>query len=219
MICASSDFHMSVNKKNDFRSDEEFFKCYLYLEKDDIYVLNGDILDLWESSPESIYEQHKHKIDIIRRDPRIILIPGNHDEGLRDKCIKAKAGLGNKSVKSPRIINKNMFIHGHELDKIISKYPTLAKIASFVGGQIERFIPSIDAWFRDLRQRISSIGRYGPDRDYAIKAICLAKVFPADINKVILGHTHSRYEAKYKDIKYVNLGACTGNKFNFIKIE
>ena len=99
--------------------------------------LVGDIIDMW-SMERRLYWPQKHNNAIrsflgkTKHDTRVVFIPGNHDEKLREYC---GLELGNISIQKQAVHTlangrKVMITHGDEFDGVIGASRFLGKLGS-----------------------------------------------------------------------------------------
>jgi len=122
-IIAASDMHIGYEFSNRAKISE--FLDKVYEEKPDLFVLNGDIIDLWRMGFKQIRKENFiniSKINNISKTIPTVWVKGNHDISVPEKAF-------------PDIMfadtffefGKFHFEHGHLLDSSIAKYAWIFK--------------------------------------------------------------------------------------------
>ena len=132
----------------------------------DYLYLVGDIIDIWQMKKKIFWPQAHN--DVVRtilgkakHGTRIIYIPGNHDELLRDyDGIK----FGNLEILErcihTTICGKHMLvIHGDQFDGVIKSSRTL----KFIGSSIYEHLLQANTLLNFIRQRTQAAGQTGGD--------------------------------------------------------
>ena len=139
---AVSDLHEnSAGKQDDFQKGLflEFLDAYPP-ERWDLFIL-GDWRDFWEDPRGSALLANNEDVERRIAQYRTTVLWGNHDDmpGLPDEAYALETAT--------------LFAwHGHQLDPACSGYGTLAQVASFIWGGIERI--GLARVFEGLKDRI-----------------------------------------------------------------
>lgn len=124
-------------------------------ECETLYLL-GDIVDLWSLKkslywPQSHYRVLQALINIASGDTRVVYIPGNHDEPLRDYIgqrfgdIEVRKSASYRTVAGRRLL----MMHGDCLDGHVR----LSKWESLIGETAYDFLLFMNRWFNYFRRR------------------------------------------------------------------
>ncbi len=186
----------------------------------DTYYLVGDIVDFWKVRRGPVWAQsHNDVIQKLlrkaRKGSRIVYIPGNHDEGLRDYC-----GLNFGSIEIRREATfetvagkKYVVIHGDEFDVVV-RY---AKWLAFLGDRGYEMALWTNAplnWIRCkfgfgywslsnyLKSRVKTAVNFIGEFETALSAV--ARRHGAD--GVICGHIHHAADRVIDGVHYMNCG-------------
>jgi UDP-2,3-diacylglucosamine pyrophosphatase LpxH len=206
MYIVISDMHIG-----DEESNKNLEKLYSLLEKyiDYTLILNGDIFDLIMYS--KFDGRHNKLLNIISKYKEVFWIVGNHDwlvGGLTNICnVKFQESLiiewNGKKIK---------FIHGHQADNTIVKYP-----------RFSRFLVRANQWIDKIFKinircnlyKIKYIQKYFIEKQEAI-----ITENEKDASIMIVGHTHILKEGLHcRDIIYYNCGSWLGDDCNYIIID
>ena len=185
-------------------------------EKYNHLIINGDFLD---NKYMGRYKEHHWKIlKLIRKISKkkeVTLIIGNHD--VKSKSIATILGLEFKERYETIIADKKMlFLHFHQFDPFIFKYPLITNIAE----SIYYFIQSIDRSKRIARFLKRNSKSFLNIRDnIRNKAITYAKENGYDA--IFGGHIH--YAESYVDpesnVEYHNSGSFCDNPSHYLVIN
>ena len=106
-------------------------------EADTIYLV-GDIVDFWRIRRGAIWPQSHNDVlqkllRKVRKGTRVVFIPGNHDEGLRQYCGQHFGGIEieHQTVHTTADGRRYLVIHGDEFDVVV-RY---AKWLAFLGDR------------------------------------------------------------------------------------
>ncbi len=106
-------------------------------EADTIYLV-GDIVDFWRIRRGAIWPQSHNDVlqkllRKVRKGARVVFIPGNHDEGLRQYCGQHFGGIEieHQTVHTTADGKRYLVIHGDEFDVVV-RY---AKWLAFLGDR------------------------------------------------------------------------------------
>src|SRR5262245_33747513 len=92
----------------------------------EVYYLVGDIVDFWKVKrgphwPQPHNDVLQKLLRKVRKGARIVLIPGNHDEGLRDYCGLAFGGIEicRDAIHTTAAGRRYAVLHGDEFDVVV----------------------------------------------------------------------------------------------------
>lgn len=128
-----SDVHLGARE-----AQSEYLLDFLrHMESDHLYLI-GDIFDLWKARSGCYWPQINNEIIQLilhkaRHGTRIIYIPGNHDERLRDYigAIFNDIIIAKDHIHETANGKKLLLIHGDEFDCMVSTSAWLACLGSF----------------------------------------------------------------------------------------
>lgn len=186
----------------------------------DTYYLVGDIFDFWKMRrrpfwPQSHNDVVQKLLRRVRKGARIIFIPGNHDEALRDYCGQTFGGIEivHDIVHVSPDGRRYLVMHGDELD-VVMRY---AKWLALLGDRsyelalwsntplnwIRRHLGlgywSLSAFLKGrIKSAVSFIGEY----ESALADVARRR----GVDGVICGHIHHAADRMIGDIHYLNCG-------------
>jgi len=191
-------------------------------EYDSEYIfLIGDIIDFWAMS-RGVYwpAQHNTVVQKIlrkaRHQTRIILIPGNHDEALREYVGSTFGNitLAREYVHTTADGKRYLLLHGDEYDQVT----TYHRWISILGDVSYTFLIHLNRALSLLRRKLGISG-YWSLADYAKRNVLQAVSFISnfedavahnvrhrDLDGVICGHIHTPTIKQIGGITYVNCG-------------
>ncbi|MBX9926943.1 MAG: UDP-2,3-diacylglucosamine diphosphatase [Hyphomicrobiaceae bacterium] len=188
-------------------------------EADTIYLV-GDVVDFWRIRRGAVWLQSHNDViqkllRKVRKGTRIIYIPGNHDEGLRDYVGQKFGGveIEQQAVFETAAGKKYLVIHGDEFDVVV-RY---AKWLAFLGDRGY----TLALWFNwplNFVRRQFGLG-YWSLSGYLKHRVKSAVNFIGDFEKslsdeagrqgvdgVICGHIHHAASRQVGDVHYLNTG-------------
>lgn len=194
----------------------EFLKHH---DADTIYLV-GDIIDGWRLR-QSWYWPQQHN-DVVqkllrkaRKGARIVYIPGNHDEFLREYCGTAFGGveIRDTAIHEAADGKRYLVIHGDIFDVVVRHARWLAflgdwayKVAMWLSRRIN-FIRrrmgltywSLSAWAKQkVKHAVNFIGKF--------EETLAAEARREDVDGVICGHIHSAALRSIDGLTYINTG-------------
>ncbi|MCG8445543.1 MAG: UDP-2,3-diacylglucosamine diphosphatase [Hyphomicrobiales bacterium] len=190
-----------------------------YHDADTIYLV-GDIIDGWRLR-KSWYWPQSHN-DVVqkllrkgRKGSKIIYVPGNHDEMLREYCGHSFGSIELKLRDIYELADGRRFlvIHGDEFDVVVCN----AKWLAFLGDWAYRVAISFNTLFNAVRRRLG-FGYWSLSAwlKYKVKnAVSFIGNFEKalsdeaerhNVDGVICGHIHHAANHKMGNIDYVNIG-------------
>jgi len=211
-----SDLHLgSTQCQSDVLLD--FLK---YNESEKLYLV-GDIIDFWSLSKKTYWPKEHNTIvqkllKKARHDTKIIYVPGNHDENIRDydNHVFGDIEIRNEDIHETLAGKKYLIVHGDIFDNISKYNKWLAKL----GGDgydllliLNRYISNVRR-FCGVQSHFSLAGYIKSKVKNFVKFISdyeesiVAALKHTGVNGVICGHIH---HAELKDIgwfEYINCG-------------
>ena len=196
----------------------EFLKAY----ESEYLFLVGDIVDFWAIRRRGVYwstEQNTVVQKILKRarhDVRVVFVPGNHDEALREH---AGTSFGNIRVERDYTHTaadgrRYLLIHGDEFDQVTKYHRWLA----ILGDRAYAVVVRLNMWLSWVRRRFGIAG-YWSLSGYAKFKVKRAVSFIFDyeasvlrharergVDGVICGHIHAATILDRGGIAYINCG-------------
>jgi UDP-2,3-diacylglucosamine pyrophosphatase LpxH len=190
-----------------------------HCEADTIYLV-GDIVDFWKVRrgphwPQTHNDVVQKLIRRARKGTRVVLIPGNHDEGLRDYAglrfggIEIRTDIVHETAKGRRYL----VMHGDEFDIVVRTARWLAYLGDH-GYEFALWLNQPLNWVRrHLGLGFWSLSAY---LKYRVKgAVAFIGAFEEavatearrrGVNGVICGHIHHASDRAFAGIHYLNCG-------------
>ena len=211
-----SDIHLGSRA---CRADDllEFLKHY---EADHIFLL-GDIVDFWAMS-RSLYWPPAHNTVVqkilkkARHRVRVFMIPGNHDEALRD-YVGSSFGdivLLRDHVHTAADGRRYALLHGDEYDQVTHYH----RWVSVLGDVSYTLLVHINRLLSLVRRKLGVSGHWSL-ADYAKRNVLRAVSFISDFETsvvrnvkkrgydgVICGHIHTPVIKRIEGLTYINCG-------------
>jgi len=183
--------------------------------------LVGDIVDFWAMARGVVWTAPQNTVvqKILRRarhGDNVFLIPGNHDEALREHC---GTSFGNIQVVNDYIHRaadgrRYLLVHGDEFDQVTRYHRWVAVLGDVSYNVLVR----INGWLSWVRRRLGIAG-YWSLAGYAKRKVKSAVGFIFDfedsvihatrargLDGVICGHIHSAVIRDCAGIAYINCG-------------
>lgn len=203
----------------------DFLRCH---ESEHLYLI-GDIIDFWAMSRSIHWTPAQNTVvqKVLRRarqGGRVTLIPGNHDEALREYV---GVNFGDISIAREYVHvaadgRRYLLIHGDEFDQVTRHHRWLAVLGSVGYG----FLVKANGWLSIVRRTLRISG-YWSLAGYAKSRIKRAVSFVFDfedavirsareqkLDGVICGHIHCATIKDVEGLRYLNCGdwvdSCTG---------
>lgn len=184
-----------------------------------IYLV-GDIVDFWRLNrgvvwPQSHNDVLQKLLGKARKGARIVFIPGNHDDGLRQYCGQKYGGieLELQTVHETADGKRYLVLHGDEFDVVV-RY---AKWLAFVGDRAY----SLALWFNrplnfvrrklgfgywsmssDLKHKVKTAVNFIGDFEKNLASEAVRR----DADGVICGHIHHAASREMLGVHYLNTG-------------
>ena len=201
-----------------------FLRCY---DADTIYLV-GDIVDGWHLKsrwywPQSHNDVVQKLLRKARKGSKVIYLPGNHDEFLRDYCGSVFGGieLVDRAIHECADGRRFLVIHGDQFDFVVVHAKWLATIGdwaytfalwlnthlNFGRRKIGLSYWSLSSWAKlKVKNAVNFIGRF--------EDVLASEARRANADGVICGHIHHAVVHDTFGITYANCGdwveSCTG---------
>ncbi|MGI9523125.1 MAG: UDP-2,3-diacylglucosamine diphosphatase [Hyphomicrobiaceae bacterium] len=188
-------------------------------EAETIYLV-GDIVDFWRIKRGAVWPQSHNDVLQkllwkVRKGARVIYIPGNHDEGLRDYCGSRFGGIEieRDSVHTTADGRRYLVIHGDEFDVVVRYARWLAFLGdrgyqlalwtnwplNFIRRRMGLGYWSLSAY---LKNRVKTAVNFIGDFENSLSDEARRR----NVDGVICGHIHHAASKKIDAIHYVNTG-------------
>lgn len=198
----------------------EFLLDFLHNTESEYLYLVGDIIDVWEMKNRLYWPQaHNNVIRTIlgkaKRGTKVVYIPGNHDEVLRDF---ADMEFGNVSIRRDCIHvtaqgKRFLVLHGDEFDSVVQCSRWLAML----GNRVYDWLLYCNRWINVFRRKLGF--PYWSLAAYLKHKVKNAVQFISDfeqavaretrrrnVDGVVCGHIHHAEIATRNNILYCNDG-------------
>ncbi|MDB5505456.1 MAG: serine/threonine protein phosphatase [Devosia sp.] len=194
----------------------DFLRVY---EAETIYLI-GDILDGWRLVKSWHWPPEYHVLTQLLLDKalagtHIVLLPGNHDEFLRE-YLGTYFGVVDVVDRTVHITAQGksyLVIHGDQFDVVVAH----AKWLAYVGDWAYRFALRINIWLNWVRRRLGfsywSLSAWAKHKvKNAVSVIgrfemaLTQEAKDSDVDGVICGHIHFADIHERLGIKYINTG-------------
>jgi UDP-2,3-diacylglucosamine pyrophosphatase LpxH len=190
-----------------------------HTEADTIYLV-GDIIDFWRIRRGAVWPQSHNDVlqkilRKVRKGTRVVFIPGNHDEGLREYCGTKFGGIEieRQAVHTTPDGKRYLVIHGDEFDVVV-RY---ARWLAFLGDRGYSIALALNVPLNWARRRLGlgywSLSAYLKYRvKTAVNFIGDFEQALADeakrqsVEGVICGHIHHAASRHFGSIHYLNSG-------------
>lgn len=188
-------------------------------DADTIYLV-GDIVDFWRIKRGVIWPQTHNDVlqkllRKVRKGAKVIFIPGNHDEGLRDYCGTQFGGIQimRDAVHETADGRRYLIIHGDEFDVVVRYARWLAFLGdrgyqlalwfnwplNFVRRRLGLGYWSLSAY---LKNRVKTAVNFIGDFERSLSDEAKRR----DVEGVICGHIHHAASKSIDGVHYVNTG-------------
>lgn len=210
-----SDVHLGTRA-----SQAEMLIDFLRENDADTYYLVGDIIDFWRIKRGAVWPQSHNDVlqkllRKVRKGARMVFIPGNHDEGLRDYCGTQFGGIEIVRDAEFEAANGKRYVvmHGDEFDVVV-RY---ARWLAFLGDRGYQLSLAMNIPLNFVRRRLG-LG-YWSLSAYLKQSVKSAVNFIGDfenslsdeaarrkVDGVICGHIHHAASKQIGNVHYVNTG-------------
>jgi UDP-2,3-diacylglucosamine pyrophosphatase LpxH len=186
----------------------------------DYLFLVGDIVDLWAMRKNFYWPQeHNNVLRVVlgkaKNGTRVIYVPGNHDEDLREFCGSV---FGNLEIHREYVHRMHdgrqlLVMHGDEFDTVVKCSPWLAKLGSsvydFLLG-LNTHVNAIRRWFKlpywslasYLKHKAKSAVQYIASFEQAVAHAARKR----GVDGVVCGHIHRAEISDIDGVQYCNDG-------------
>ncbi|MGI9423122.1 MAG: UDP-2,3-diacylglucosamine diphosphatase [Hyphomicrobiaceae bacterium] len=210
-----SDVHLGTRA-----SQAEMLIDFLAENDAETVFLVGDIVDFWRIKRGAIWPQSNN--DVLqallrkaRQGSRVIYIPGNHDEGLRDYC-GSKFGsieIERNAIHETADGKRYLVMHGDEFDVVVKYARWLAFLGdrgyqlalwsnwplNFVRRRLGLGYWSLSAY---LKNRVKSAVNFIGDFERSLSDEAKRQ----QVDGVICGHIHHAASKHFGNVHYINIG-------------
>lgn len=215
-----SDFHLGTRGCQALR----LLDFLRHVETDKLYLV-GDIIDFWRLRSRHYWPQEHN--DVIqkllrkaRRGTRVILVPGNHDDFLRDFLgmefgkIEIRADALHETADGRRLL----VIHGDQFDSVVARAPWLAHLGTRALA-VSQVINQGYNWVRRrlglpywslsgyLKHKVKHRARFIATFDAAL----LREANARGVDGVVCGHLHAPAVRQLDGVTYYNDGDWVDN--------
>ena len=198
----------------------EILLDFLRYVEADTYYLVGDIIDFWRVRrgpywPQAHNDVLQKLLRKARKGARIVFIPGNHDEGLRDFCGMHFGGIEilRDTIHTTADGRRYSVLHGDEFDVIV-RY---ARWLAFLGDRSYELALWSNAplnWVRRhlgygywslsafLKYQVKTAVNFIGEFEHALSDVAKR----AGVEGVICGHIHHAADRRIDKVHYLNCG-------------
>jgi len=198
----------------------EYLLNFLQQVECDYLYLVGDIVDVWEMKKRMFWPQaHNNVIRTIlgkaKHDTKVIYVPGNHDEVLRDfdGAVFGNVEIQNEAMHTTADGRKLLILHGDKFDSIVKVSPVLAK----VGSRLYDYLLRTNRWVNLVRRKLGfsywSLAAFLKHKvKNAVQYISNFEEAVAheaanlEVDGVVCGHIHRAEMTTINNIEYYNCG-------------
>ncbi|MDD5389541.1 MAG: UDP-2,3-diacylglucosamine diphosphatase [Gallionellaceae bacterium] len=156
--------------------------------------LVGDIIDFWSMSRGIHWSPAQNTViqKVLRRarhGERVVFVPGNHDEALRDYCetafgdIRVEREFVHETADGRRLL----LIHGDDFDQVTRHHRWVAVLGDVAYDLLVR----LNGWLSRLR-RVMGISGYWSLAGYAKRRVKTALQFIFDFEDSVIHHVRER---------------------------
>jgi UDP-2,3-diacylglucosamine pyrophosphatase LpxH len=210
-----SDLHLGMRN-----CQAKAFLDFLRLVDAETYYLVGDIVDFWKVRrgphwPQSHNDVLQKLLRKARKGSRIVFIPGNHDDGLRDYCGMNFGGveIRRDAIHETADGKRYVVMHGDEFDVIV-RY---ARWLAFLGDRSYDFALALNIPLNFCR-RVFGLGHWSLANFLKLKvkgAVNFIGEFEDALaheasrrqaHGLICGHIHHANDRRIGDVHYLNCG-------------
>ncbi len=210
-----SDFHLGTRS-----AQADALLDFLRHVEADTYYLVGDIVDFWKVRrgphwPQSHNDVLQKLLRKVRKGSRVVFIPGNHDEGLREFCGLSFGGIDvlRDTVHTAADGRRYVVMHGDEFDVVVRYARWLAflgdrsyELALWSNGPlnwVRRHLGfgywSLSAY---LKSRVKSAVNFIGEFESALADVARRR----DAEGIICGHIHHAADRQIGPVHYLNCG-------------
>jgi UDP-2,3-diacylglucosamine pyrophosphatase LpxH len=190
-----------------------------YHDADTIYLV-GDIVDGWQLKSGWYWPQpHNDVVQKLlrkaRKGARLIYLPGNHDEFLRDYCGRSIAGIEvvREAIHETAAGLRFLVLHGDQFDGVIGYAKWLAHVGDWAYGAALALNDRLHILRRSLGLPYWSLSAYLKKKvknavEYVsrFEEVVARAAAPKGVDGVICGHIHQAEMRRIGPILYLNDG-------------
>lgn len=156
--------------------------------------LVGDIIDFWSMSRGIHWSRAQNTVvqKVLRRarhDEQVVLVPGNHDEALRDYCeaVFGDIKLAREYIHETADGRRFLLIHGDDFDQVTRHHRWVAVLGDVAYNLLVR----ANGWLSWAR-RLLGIAGYWSLAGYAKRRVKTALQFIFDFEDSVIRHVRER---------------------------
>ncbi len=177
-------------------------------------ILNGDVFDSIDF--RRLKKSHWKVLSEIRKlsdEIEVVWVAGNHDGSA--EIVSHLVGV---TVVDEIVVDsagrKVLFLHGHQFDQFIERYP----IATWLADTAYRWLQRLDKshHFAKLAKRRSKVFLRSSDK---IREGAVAYAWKQGCDAVCCGHTHLAMERDERPVAYFNSGCWTEKPCTYLVLE
>jgi UDP-2,3-diacylglucosamine pyrophosphatase LpxH len=190
-----------------------------HVDCDTLYLV-GDIIDVWEMKKRMFWPQaHNNVIRTLlgkaKHNTKVIYIPGNHDEVLRDfdGALFGNIEIRYEAIHTTADDKKILVLHGDKFDGVVACSPMLAK----VGSRLYDYLLKANSWVNYcrrklgfpywslaafLKHKVKNAVQYISNFEHAVAQ----EAQDRGVSGVVCGHIHRAEISKINGIDYYNCG-------------
>jgi UDP-2,3-diacylglucosamine pyrophosphatase LpxH len=186
----------------------------------DYLFLIGDIIDVWHMKKKFYWPQAHN--DVIRtilgkakHGTKVIYVPGNHDEILRDfeGTVLGNLEIHNEYIHTTRNGKRFLLIHGDQFDAIV----TSSRFLALIGSSLYELLLKLNSGVNFVRRKLGfSYWSLASVLKHKVKGavnfisnfeMALAhEAKKLEVDGIISGHIHRAEISRIQDIIYCNCG-------------
>jgi UDP-2,3-diacylglucosamine pyrophosphatase LpxH len=186
----------------------------------DTYYLVGDIVDFWKVRrgphwPQTHNDVLQKLLRKARKGARVVLVPGNHDEALREYCGQTFGGIEiHRDILHTTAVGKRYIVmHGDEFDVVVRYAKWLAllgdrsyELALWTNQPLNwaRRRLGLGYWSlsRYLKLRVKTAVNFIGEFEHALSEVARRH----GVDGVICGHIHHASDRMIEGVHYLNCG-------------
>lgn len=198
----------------------DFLLDFLHKTECEYLYLVGDIVDVWEMKKRMFWPQaHNNVIRTIlgkaKHNTKVIYVPGNHDEVLRDfdGLVFGNVEIKNEAIHTTADGKQLLIIHGDQFDGIVKCSPLISKI----GSRLYDYLLRANRWVNYVRRKLGfsywSLAAFLKHKvKNAVQYIgnfeeaVAREASRQDVDGVVCGHIHRAEITRLHDVDYFNCG-------------
>lgn len=210
-----SDAHLGSKNVN-----SSYLLEFLQNTESEYLYLVGDIIDFWKLQKRAYWPDINRSIvrNVLRKarsGTKVIYIPGNHDEILRQYDGQTHHGVvfTNETIHETADGRKFLVTHGDEFDYVVQNNKWLAELGSFT----YEVLLSISGFYNRLRRRLGfSYWSLSAFLKHKVKQavnfmgrfeeVVIGEASRRNVDGLICGHIHHAVIKKLNHISYNNIG-------------